>query len=194
MTIGDPRQASTDIDPVATGTSYERILSVVNDAGPNKSNRLVGGGRRPSGEEFTTGYYLEPTFFADVDPDSNIARKEVFDPVLSVMTFDDEEQAVAMANASVYGLSAWVQTSDVGRVHRPAGRLEAGKVWVNGRSSSASRIPFGGVKSSGFGRLGGIERIRAFEQTKNVWVNLPDALGHRTSSRRPPADLMREAP
>lgn len=172
VVLGDPALDETQIGPIATRSSYVRILDMVSRAVEQGAGQLVAGGKRDESTG-TDGFFLRPTVFADVRPESEIARDEIFGPVLSVMPFDQEQEAVQIANDSAYGLSAWVQTSDVGRAHRLARALEAGNVWINGGYSPASMIPFGGMKDSGFGRLGGEEGVKAFLQTKNVWLTLP---------------------
>ena len=108
----------------------------------------------------------------DVDPSSDLAQTEVYGPVLAISSFSTEDEAVAIANGTPYGLSAYVQTDDLKRAHRVAARLQAGAVYVNGRGGLPPAVPFGGYKESGYGRLGGREGIRAFLQVKNVWMGL----------------------
>ena len=113
-----------------------------------------------------------PRVFIDVDPTSDLAQQEVFGPVLAVIPFEDEADAVRIANATEYGLAAFVQTDDVRRAHRVAAALEVGNVWVNGFTGIPASVPFGGVKQSGYGRLGGAAGIREFTTTKNIWMAL----------------------
>jgi acyl-CoA reductase-like NAD-dependent aldehyde dehydrogenase len=133
---------------------------------------VVTGGERLGGDH-GDGYFLPITVLADVDPASEIARQEVFGPVLVVTPFDSEDEAVALANDSDYGLGAYVHTTNLARGHRVAGQMQAGQVQVNGAGEAMTPcVPFGGMKHSGHGRLGGVEGLREFQQVKNVWVNL----------------------
>jgi acyl-CoA reductase-like NAD-dependent aldehyde dehydrogenase len=140
--------------------------------GVEQGGRIVCGGERPGGD-FAEGFYLPVTILADVDPASDISRNEVFGPVLVVTPFDSEEEAVALANDSDYGLGAYVHTTDLARAHRVADQMMAGQVQVNGSGEAMTPcVPFGGMKHSGHGRLGGIEGLREFQQVRNVWMNL----------------------
>ena len=130
--------------------------------------------RGACGGELAHGYFIAPTLFADVNPSAQIAREEIFGPVLCIMRIDDEAEALEISNDSPYGLGAYVYTNDVGRVHRMAEGLQSGMVYVNGSPAGgpAPGLPFGGVKHSGFGRLGGIEAIREFTRPKSVMIFL----------------------
>ncbi len=131
---------------------------------------MLGGGpatRPESGD----GWFVEPTIFTDVSNDMRIAQEEVFGPVLSVIRFKDEDQAVAIANDILYGLAAGVWTENIGRAITVANRLQAGTVWVNTYRAVSYMSPFGGYKRSGLGRENGAEAIREYLQTKSVWIN-----------------------
>lgn len=169
--VGDPFAQDTIMGPVISEAALTRISGLV-DRGVAAGARLITGGNRLGGE-LETGYFLPITVLADVDPTSEIARSEVFGPVLIVTPFDSEEEAVTLANDSDYGLGAYVHTTNLARAHRVAGQMQAGQVQVNGAGEAMTPcVPFGGMKHSGHGRLGGIEGLREFQQVKNVWVNL----------------------
>ncbi|SHN17433.1 aldehyde dehydrogenase family protein [Cryptosporangium aurantiacum] len=166
--IGDPFDPTIISGPVVNEAALERILGMIERAKLDGA-RLVTGGARLEGP-LADGYYLEPTVFADVDPQSELAQTEVFGPVLAITPFDTEEEAVAIANATPYGLSAYVQTNDLKRAHRLAEELEAGEVLVNGAANLAVHRPFGGVGISGVGKEGGRAGIEEFLRTKAVGI------------------------
>ncbi len=145
----------------------ERILGVIARAVDEGSGTLLTGGRKLDGE-LADGYFVAPTVFGDVDHDSSLAREEIFGPVLSVLRFRDEDEVVAKANDSDFGLSAYVHTRDGARARRVARQLEVGTVIVNGFPGMSPGAPFGGVKQSGFGREGGRAGIEEFVRRKNV--------------------------
>ena len=167
VVVGDPFSESTTMGPVSNAISMERILGMIQRAiDEGASCRL--GGRRLEGE-LSDGYFIEPTVLTDVNPASEIAREEVFGPVLSVIPFDSEEQAIEIANSTRFGLAAYVHTRDVHRALRMVRVLDAGGVGVNGQLVPASyATPFGGKKLSGFGREGGREGLMEFMHVKNV--------------------------
>jgi betaine-aldehyde dehydrogenase len=171
LRVGDPRDERSDLGPLAFAEHYERVLTYV-EAGRNQGARLLTGGHRP--ERHTRGYYLRPTVFADVEPGMRIAREEIFGPVLSVLSWDDEDEAIELANAVEYGLTANVWTNDLRRAHRTAQRLQAGTVWVNGDGGKPLGTPFGGFKHSGLGLEGSLEELLSYTRSKSVVLNLPD--------------------
>jgi len=173
ITVGDPLAQDTVMGPVISEAALTRIQGMV-ERGVADGARLVCGGERMGGDH-AGGYFLPITLLADVAPDSAIARNEVFGPVLVVTPFDSEEEAIALANATDYGLGAYVHTTKLARAHRVAGQMMAGQVQVNGSGEAMTPcVPFGGMKHSGHGRLGGIEALREFQQVRNVWINLAD--------------------
>ncbi len=168
--MGDPLDPSTVMGPVVNQTAVDRILSMI-DRAKGSSARLVLGGERLGGD-LSDGYFVAPTIFADVDNHDDLARHEVFGPVLSMLRFETEAEAVAIANDTSYGLAGYLWTNDLQRAHRVAAALETGIIWVNGFDGIPAGAPFGGVKQSGHGRLGGIDAIREFSYVKNVWIGL----------------------
>jgi acyl-CoA reductase-like NAD-dependent aldehyde dehydrogenase len=171
LAVGDPFADDTTMGPVISESACERILAVVGRARADGSGRLVTGGERLGGD-LATGYFVAPTIFGDVAPDSELAQREIFGPVLSFLRFDGEEEAVRLANGTEHGLAAYVHTNDLRRAHRVARALEAGSVWVNGFAGISPATPFGGTKRSGYGRVGGRAGIREFTRPKNVWLAL----------------------
>jgi 2-formylbenzoate dehydrogenase len=142
------------------------------DAGNREGATLATGGVRPEAEDLQRGYFLEPTIFTRVMPDMTIAREEIFGPVLSVLAYEDEDEAVRLANAVDYGRTASVWTSSLRSAHRVSRELEAGYVWVNGASRHFWGMPFGGAKSSGIGREESLEELLSYTQLKSVNVLL----------------------
>jgi aldehyde dehydrogenase (NAD+) len=171
INVGDPFDPATLSGPVISRASADRILGMIERAKADGA-RLLTGGHRLTGLEgdLAGGFYLEPTVFADVDPTSELAQQEVFGPVLSLIPFDTEEEAVAIANGTRYGLSAYVQTADLRRAHRMAEALVAGEVLINGAANLAVHRPFGGVGISGFGKEGGRAGIEEFLHHKSVGI------------------------
>jgi acyl-CoA reductase-like NAD-dependent aldehyde dehydrogenase len=175
IVLGDPTLETTQMGPVANHPQRERILGMI-DAGRSSGARLVTGGDAPSDARLANGLFINPTVFADVDPQSRLAQEEVFGPVLSIIRFQTEDEAIAIANGTEFGLASGVWTQNLTRAHRVARELVAGTVWVNTYRSSAAQAPFGGVKKSGYGRERGIEAIDDYLRTKNVMVDLSDAI------------------
>jgi acyl-CoA reductase-like NAD-dependent aldehyde dehydrogenase len=171
MAVGDPFDDKTVTGPVINAQACERILGMIDRARADKSGRLLAGGGRVGGA-LAEGYFVEPTVFGDVDNKSEIAQREVFGPVLAVIRFRDEAEAIALANDTQYGLAAYFHTNDLRRTHRVAAALEAGMVFVNGFTGVHAGAPFGGVKQSGFGRMGGRHGLEDFLRPKNVYVPL----------------------
>lgn len=168
--MGDPMDAATQVGPVTTGPQYAKVLDYIRIATEEGATLLLGGGKaeRP---ECGTGWFVEPTIFGDVHNSMRIAQEEVFGPVLSIIRFSDEADAVSIANDVRFGLAAAVWTRDIGRAIRMSEKLQAGTVWVNTYRAVSFMAPFGGYKDSGIGRENGIDAIRAFLQTKSVWIN-----------------------
>lgn len=168
--MGDPLDTATQVGPITTRPQYKKVLEYI-DIAKTEGARCVLGGGPADRPECGDGWFIEPTVFADVSPDMRIAREEVFGPVLSVIPFDDDEDAIRFANSSVYGLAAGVWTKDIGRCLKMASRLESGTVWINTYRVSSYLSPFGGYKRSGFGRESGLLAIREYLQEKSVWID-----------------------
>lgn len=164
--IGDPRETSTGMGPLVSEVQMNRVLEYI-DIGKKEGARLVTGGSR-HGEH---GFYVEPTVFADVEHEMRISQEEIFGPVATVIKFTDDEDALRIANGTVYSLAAGVWTADIGRAHRFTRRLKAGTVWVNTYGPTDIRLPWGGARDSGFGREHGEEAIENFTEPKVVWIN-----------------------
>ena len=169
--IGDPLDPATTMGPVISEAAIERILLMVNQA-VSAGGRLVAGGARLAGDH-APGYFLPITIVADVDNASAIAQHEVFGPVLTVTPFDTEEEAIALANATSYGLGGYIHTQNLRRAHHVARHLDAGMIQVNASGEGMTPcVPFGGMKQSGYGRLGGEAGLHEFLRIKNVLINL----------------------
>jgi acyl-CoA reductase-like NAD-dependent aldehyde dehydrogenase len=164
MPVGDPTDPDTQIGPLVSERQRTRVESYIR-TGRSEGARVVVGGGRPAG--LTSGYFVEPTIFADVDPSMTIAQEEIFGPVVSVLVYDDEDQAVAIANDSSYGLNGSVFTGDPERGLRLARRIQTGTVEING-SPVGFHAPIGGVKCSGIGREAGPEGFDAYVETKSI--------------------------
>jgi len=169
--IGDPRKNETEFGPLATQRQRDRIERVV-AASLAAGARLVTGGGRPSG--FDQGFYYLPTILDCSGVNSLSAEEELFGPVLSVLTFADEDEAVRIANSTPYGLASGVFTRDLTRAHRMVRRIRAGIVWVNTYRAISPIVPFGGYGLSGFGREGGFESVLDYTRTKSVWLRTSD--------------------
>lgn len=166
---GDPRDPQTTVGPMVSHKQWERVQRYIR-IGIEEGARLIAGGEgRPEGLD--AGWFVRPTVFSDVTNDMAIAREEIFGPVLSILTYRDEEEAIAIANDTHYGLQAYVLSADVRRAHAVASRIEAGRVLVNTLAHDPA-APFGGLKQSGIGREYGVYGLEAFLETKAV-LNVP---------------------
>ncbi|MGH8928228.1 MAG: aldehyde dehydrogenase [Acidimicrobiia bacterium] len=167
--IGDPADPTTQLGPVISEKARDRVLSYIEIA-QKEGARLVCGGAAPSDPGLAAGYFLEPTVLADVSNQMRCAREEIFGPVTVVIPFDDEDDAIEMANDSPFGLGSAVWTGNVGRAHRVAGRLTHGIVWINDHHRLDPAVPWGGVRNSGIGREGGWESFHDFTHLRSVTV------------------------
>jgi acyl-CoA reductase-like NAD-dependent aldehyde dehydrogenase len=167
---GNPMQAETNIGPVTTPAQYRKILDYIGIAKAEGARCILGGGPAAS-PELPGGQFVEPTIFVDVTPQMRIAREEVFGPVLSVIGFEDEADAIRIANDTIYGLAAGVWTSNMGCAMRMSSALRAGTVWVNTYRAISYMMPFGGMKQSGLGRESGMAAIEQYLETKSTWIS-----------------------
>jgi (Z)-2-((N-methylformamido)methylene)-5-hydroxybutyrolactone dehydrogenase len=168
--MGNPMDAGTQIGPVTNKPQFEKILKYIAVA-RGEGARPVLGGARAVGPECGDGWFVEPTIFAGVTNDMRIAQEEVFGPVLAVIPFKDEEEAIAIGNDVVYGLAAGVWTQNMRRALTMAERLQAGTVWINTYRAVSYLSPFGGYKRSGIGRESGQDMIKEYLQVKSVWIS-----------------------
>jgi aldehyde dehydrogenase (NAD+) len=170
MTAGDPMDPKTRFGALSSRKQLDTVLGYI-DAGKREGATLVAGGART---DIGTGkgYFVQPTVFADVQPEMTIAREEIFGPVLAAIEFSDIDEAIARANDSQYGLAAGVWTRDIKKAHYVAGKLQAGTVWINTYNVYDTAAPFGGYKQSGFGREMSAHALEHYTQVKSVWVDL----------------------
>lgn len=171
LVLGDPSDPATEMGPAASDDQRDRILSMIDRARADGATIAAGGVVDPE----LGGRFVRPTVITDVDNQSSIVREEVFGPVLSVLTFTDEDEVVELANDSDYALAAGVWTNDIRLGHRMAKNLDVGTVWINTYRNVSYMAPFGGFKQSGYGKDNGLEALDGFLQTKTVWVELAGA-------------------
>ena len=171
--LGDPLARQTKMGPLVTREHQEKVLSYI--AIGQKEGRLLCGGGVPQSPALARGFYVEPTIFVDVDPKARIAQEEIFGPVLCVIPFEDEEDAIRIANDTPYGLAGAVWTRDVYRGIRVLKQIRAGILWLNTYHPTYNEAPWGGYKQSGFGRELGAPGLEEYLETKQINVNLTDA-------------------
>jgi len=169
MTPGDPLDKNTRMGALVSKKQQDSVLAYIKK-GVDEGAQLVAGGKAAKANG--KGYYVEATVFDGVQPEMTIAREEIFGPVLAVLTFDDFDQGVKLANQTIYGLAAGIWTKDIQKAHRAAKSIRAGTVWINTYNYYDSGAPFGGFKASGFGRDLGREALDGYLETKTVWVGL----------------------
>jgi betaine-aldehyde dehydrogenase len=165
---------ATTMGSIISKIQYERILGFI-DSAKQEGGRLIYGGGRPADPALSKGFFIEPTVFADVQPNMRIAREEIFGPVLAIFKWSDEAKMLEQVNAVEYGLTASIWTNDLSTAHRTAAAVQAGFVWINEVSKHFLGAPFGGFKQSGIGREECFEEMLAYTQEKNIHVRLKPA-------------------
>lgn len=168
--VGDPFDPDTQLGPLVTREHYEKVVRYLDTAKQSAARHVCGGDT----VDLDNGYYVSPAVFADCADDMPFVRDEVFGPLMSVLSFDDEDDAVERANRTHFGLSGAVFTGDFARAHRVANRLQAGSVWINDYNITPPEVPFGGYKQSGLGRENGLQAIEHYTQVKTIYANLGD--------------------
>lgn len=173
LVVGDPQDDETDMGPIVSESQYNKIMSYVDYAKDN-GLAILTGGKRPDNlpEKIKDGYYIAPTVIIDEDPNSKLNQEEIFGPVVTVIPFDTEEEAIEIANNSIYGLDGVVWTENLGKAHRVAHGIKAGTIWVNCWFVRDLRVPFGGAKQSGNGREGGRFSMEFFTEAKNICIRI----------------------
>lgn len=171
--LGHGLNPGVKMGPLVSGAHREKVESFI-QIGINEGAKLICGGKRPVGKEFDNGYFLEPTIFDEVKPTMRIAREEIFGPVLSVIPFDTEDEAIRIANDTEYGLAAAVWTKDLTRAYRVTSQIRAGILWVNHYHPTHNEMPWGGYKQSGIGRELGLYGIESYLEIKQVNINLDE--------------------
>ena len=177
--LGNPMDADTQMGPMSNKPQFDKVLSMIEMARSDGATCALGG-RIAAGPGIEGGNFIEPTVFTDVTNQMRIAQEEVFGPVLSIIGFDDEEEAIRLGNDIAYGLAAGIWTTDIGRMFRMAKAIDAGLIWGNTYRSYSYTMPSGGMKRSGIGREHGIEAVNEFLETKSLLLNI--AAGEAQSS------------
>ena len=167
--LGDPLEDTTQVGPIASKAEFDKVVQYINIGREEGAKVVTGGGTTKLNGK---GLFVEPTIFADATNEMRISREEIFGPVVPVIPFDTEEDAVRIANDTSYGLASGIQTGDIRRALRLADRIKAGTVWLNTWHKYHPNAPFGGYKLSGYGREQGAEALESYTQYKTIWANL----------------------
>jgi len=171
--IGDPLDPETQMGPLVSKAQHEKVTGYI-AIGRQEGASLSHGGGVPSLQGFEGGFFVEPTVFTGVRDDMRIAREEIFGPVMTILSFEEEDEVIARANDTEFGLAAGVFTRDLPRAHRVIGELQAGTCWINAYNLTPVELPFGGYKQSGIGRENGLDALRHYSQAKSVYVETGD--------------------
>ncbi len=172
--LGHGLEPGVKMGPLVSAAHQAKVLAYI-EIGKNEGAKLACGGKRPEGAAFARGHFVEPTIFTGVRPNMRIAREEIFGPVLSVIPFDTEEEAIQLANDTEYGLAAAVWSKNVNRAFRVIREIRAGITWINTYHPTYNEMPWGGYKQSGIGRELGLYGIEAYLETKQINLNLDEA-------------------
>jgi aminomuconate-semialdehyde/2-hydroxymuconate-6-semialdehyde dehydrogenase len=167
LRVGDPADPSTDVGALISEAHLQKVTGYI-ELAKQEGGTIVAGGSRVDRK----GFYVEPTIITGLGCDCRVLQEEIFGPVVTITPFDSEDEAVAFANSTRYGLSATIWTRDLSRAHRVAANLDAGTIWINCWLLRDLRVPFGGMKESGVGREGGFESLNFFTEAKNVCVKI----------------------
>jgi aldehyde dehydrogenase (NAD+) len=171
LRLGDPLDDATQVPPVASRAQLEKVFHYLDVAQQDGATTLAGG-RRPSAPELADGFFVEPTLLADVAEGSRVVREEIFGPIGTIIRFDDDDEAIRIANDTEFGLASAIWTESIRRAHRVIPRIQAGTVWVNTYRALEYRRPFGGFKQSGIGRELGIDALDEFTESKSVFIDV----------------------
>jgi len=169
--LGEPMDPNTNFGPMVSFSHMESVLRYI-EIGKTEGARLLCGGARETSGAFAQGAYVQPTIFTDCEDTHTIVREEIFGPVMSILTYDDEQEAITRANDTHFGLAAGVVTSDLAKAHRTIHQLEAGICWINSWGESPAQMPVGGYKQSGVGRENGISSLAHYTRIKSIQVEL----------------------
>jgi aldehyde dehydrogenase (NAD+) len=172
--IGDPKDVQTQLGPLGTHPQYQKVLKYI-DIGKDEGAEVVLGGKVPEPGLVGQGWFVEPTIFRGAHNRMRIAQEEIFGPILSVIPFDDDDEAIAIANDIPFGLAGGVWSGNISRAMHAAQKIRAGTVWINTYRAFGAMMPFGGMKRSGHGRENGRWALEEFMQTKSYWLSYSDS-------------------